>query len=90
MREALALVAEEGLDKLWANHERLHKDLWTGLTELGLEPFVENPAERLITVNTIKVRSQVSLSRVSVSRLSVSSLSIESPSQVSKSSLSDV
>ena len=55
MREALSLVGEEGLDEMWARHQRMHEQLWAGLTEMGLEPFVENPAERLITVNTIKV-----------------------------------
>ncbi|BDA46134.1 Serine-pyruvate aminotransferase, mitochondrial [Coccomyxa sp. Obi] len=55
MREALALVGEEGLDAMWARHQREHEHLWAGLSEMGLEPFVENPDERLITVNTIKV-----------------------------------
>ena len=60
MREALALVAEEGLEASWARHKQLHLDLWDGLGKLGLEPFVENPEERLVTVNTIKVgRGQI-------------------------------
>eukprot|EP00887_Chlorella_sp_A99_P003976 scaffold11.g3976.t1 len=55
MREALAIVAEEGLDNMWARHLACHKQLWEGLTALGLEPFVEKPEDRLVTVNTIKV-----------------------------------
>ena len=55
MREALANVAEEGLDAMWARHEAVHKQLWAGLTAMGLEPFVKNPADRLVTVNTIRV-----------------------------------
>lgn len=55
MREALAIVAEEGLPAAWARHQAAHEQLWAGLTELGLEPFVADPAERVITVNTIKV-----------------------------------
>jgi alanine-glyoxylate transaminase / serine-glyoxylate transaminase / serine-pyruvate transaminase len=55
MREALALVAEEGLEAMWARHEAVHKQLWEGLSAMGLEPFVEDPADRLCTVNTIKV-----------------------------------
>ena len=55
MREALALVGEEGLEPMWARHQKLHEDLWKGLGELGLEPFVQNPDDRLCTVNTIKV-----------------------------------
>ena len=31
--------------------------LWEGLSALGLKPFVEKPEDRLVTVNTIKVRS---------------------------------
>ena len=56
MREALVVVGEEGLDHMWARHLAMHKQLWEGLAEMGLEPFVENPAERLVTVNTIKAR----------------------------------
>ena len=56
MREALALVGEEGLENMWKRHQRLHEDLWKGLGELGLEPFVKDPKDRLATVNTVKVR----------------------------------
>lgn len=49
-----AQVAEEGMEAMWARHLEAHQQLWKGLTEMGLEPFVENPADRLVTVNTIK------------------------------------
>ena len=55
MREALQIVGEVGLENMWARHKRLHEDMWAGLQQLGLEPFVEDPADRLVTVNTIKV-----------------------------------
>lgn len=55
MREALAIVADESLPKMWSRHRACHDQLWEGLTEMGLEPFVENEDERLVTVNTIKV-----------------------------------
>ncbi len=55
MREALAIVAEEGLPSMWARHEACHHQLWEGLSTLGLEPFVANPEDRLVTINTIKV-----------------------------------
>ena len=58
MREALAVIGEDGLENLWERHARLHKELWAGLKEMGLEPFVEDSAERLVTVNCIKVRPQ--------------------------------
>ena len=57
VREALAIAHEEGLAPLWARHHRVHGELWEGLTALGLQPFVEDPANRLATVNTIKVRA---------------------------------
>ena len=56
MREALAVVTGEGLPAMWERHARVQKHLWEGLSSMGLEPFVENPDERLLTVNTIKVR----------------------------------
>lgn len=43
------------MEETWARHEKMHKQLWEGLTKLGLEPFVEDPKDRLVTVNTIKV-----------------------------------
>ena len=55
MREALAITTRQGLQKLWADHRACHVQLWEGLSELGLEPYVQNPDERLVTVNTIKV-----------------------------------
>mmetsp|Transcript_16947 Transcript_16947/g.44367 ORF Transcript_16947/g.44367 Transcript_16947/m.44367 type:complete len:421 (-) Transcript_16947:787-2049(-) len=55
MREAMALVAEEGLENMWRRHNEMHHQLWDGLKSLGLESFVENDADRLCTVNTIKV-----------------------------------
>lgn len=55
MREALAVVAEEGLEPMWARHQEVNAILWEGLREIGLQPFVEKEDDRLITVNTIKV-----------------------------------
>ena len=45
-------------EPLWERHSRLCKKLWDGLTALGLEPFVEKPEDRLVTVNTVKVAAQ--------------------------------
>jgi hypothetical protein len=55
LREALAIVGERGLVALWKKHQEMHDRLWAGLKSLGLEPYVENPDDRLVTVNTIKV-----------------------------------
>ncbi len=56
MREALAIVNEEGLEPMWARHVARHEQLWEGLRSMGLQPYVEKAEDRLITVNTIKVR----------------------------------
>jgi len=37
-------------------HNEMHHLLWDGLKSLGLKSFVEKDEDRLITVNTIKVR----------------------------------
>merc|ERR1711872_47789 len=55
LREGLALVAEEGLENCWRRHRLAADHLQTGVRELGLEMFVEDPKSRLPTVNTIKV-----------------------------------
>ncbi|WP_186488908.1 pyridoxal-phosphate-dependent aminotransferase family protein [Synechococcus sp. BIOS-U3-1] len=54
MREALRLLAEEGLDNAWARHRRNAEALWTGLESLGLEMHV--PEElRLPTLTTVRI-----------------------------------
>lgn len=37
-------------------HNDMHHQLWDGLKSLGLSSMVEKDEDRLITVNTIKVR----------------------------------
>ena len=59
MREALAIVAEQGLDAMWKRHTEMGKYLWAGLNEIGLEAYVQDPADRLITVNTIRVPKDI-------------------------------
>ena len=54
MREALRLLAEEGLDNAWARHRRNAERLWQGVERLGLELHV--PAElRLPTLTTVRI-----------------------------------
>ena len=60
MREALAILAEEGLQECWQRHEGLHHMMWEGLNRLGLKSFIENDSERLVSVNTIAVRQMPS------------------------------
>jgi alanine-glyoxylate transaminase/serine-glyoxylate transaminase/serine-pyruvate transaminase len=55
MREALRAVLEEGLETRWERHGRNQQALIAGLEAMGLEPFVKNPADRLVTVTAINI-----------------------------------
>ncbi|MCL6481774.1 MAG: alanine--glyoxylate aminotransferase family protein [Firmicutes bacterium] len=59
LREALRLVVEEGLSARWERHRQNQQALLAGIEAMGLEPFVETPAERMITVTAIKVPAGV-------------------------------
>jgi len=55
MREALRAVVEEGLRARWERHRTNQQALVAGLEAMGLELFVSNPADRLVTVTAVKV-----------------------------------
>lgn len=52
LREALRIAHEEGLETRWARHRASAAQLWAGLEEMGLRPFVplEHRAPTLATV----------------------------------------
>jgi alanine-glyoxylate transaminase/serine-glyoxylate transaminase/serine-pyruvate transaminase len=54
VREALAVVEEEGLDARWSRHRRNHVALAAGLEALGLSLLPPAP-ERLWTLNAVRV-----------------------------------
>jgi alanine-glyoxylate transaminase/serine-glyoxylate transaminase/serine-pyruvate transaminase len=54
MREALRLLAEEGLENAWARHQRNAEALWTGLENLGLSMLVPED-RRLPTLTTVRI-----------------------------------
>lgn len=54
MREALRLLAEEGLEHAWARHRSNAERLWNGLERLGLELHVPEPL-RLPTLTTVRI-----------------------------------
>ena len=54
MREALRLLAEEGLEVAWARHRSNAERLWAGLERLGLELHVSEPL-RLATLTTVRI-----------------------------------
>ena len=59
LREALRIVLEETLEERWERHSHNQQALIAGLTAMGLELFVANPADRLITVTGVTVPSGV-------------------------------
>ncbi len=58
MREALRLLAEEGLDNAWLRHRRNAEALWQGLESLGLELHVPEDL-RLPTLTTVRIPDDV-------------------------------
>jgi alanine-glyoxylate transaminase/serine-glyoxylate transaminase/serine-pyruvate transaminase len=54
MREALRLLAEEGLENAWARHRANAERLWAGLERLGLELHAPEPL-RLPTLTTVRI-----------------------------------
>lgn len=55
MREALRIVLEEGLEARWERHQQNQRALVAGIEAIGLELFVSNSADRLITVTAVKI-----------------------------------
>ncbi len=64
LREAMRIVLEEGLEARWERHRQNQQALLAGLEAMGIEPFVQNPAERMITVTGIKVPAGVDDAKV--------------------------
>jgi len=65
LREALFLVAEEGLDECWARHQNTAEYLWSGLSDLGLACLVERDI-RLASLTTVRVPDGVDAKEVTV------------------------
>jgi len=60
MREALRLVLEEGLEARWERHSQCQQMLTAGLEAMGLELYVKNAADRLITVTAVNIPAGIS------------------------------
>lgn len=52
--EGLRLIAEEGLEQVWARHRQCAEMLWEGLQALDLTMVVPEPY-RMITVTTVRI-----------------------------------
>ena len=55
LREALRIVLEEGLEARWERHVHNQQALIAGIEAMNLELFVQNPADRLVTVTGVKI-----------------------------------
>jgi len=64
LREALRVVLEEGLEARWERHLHNQQALISGLEAMGLELFVQNPADRLATVTSVKIPAALDDMRV--------------------------
>lgn len=64
LREALAVVCKEGLQQTIARHKNASDDLKLGISELGLELYVKNPAYRLPTITSVKLPKEVDWKRI--------------------------
>nr|CAD7408571.1 unnamed protein product [Timema cristinae] len=61
LREGLAIIAEEGLERCTARHSACAKRLHNGLRGLGLELFVEKEDARLPTITTVRIPANLDL-----------------------------
>jgi alanine-glyoxylate transaminase / serine-glyoxylate transaminase / serine-pyruvate transaminase len=64
LREAMRIVMEEGLQARWDRHRVNQLALVAGVEAMGLQMFVENPKDRLVTVTAVKIPSGVDDAKV--------------------------
>jgi alanine-glyoxylate transaminase/serine-glyoxylate transaminase/serine-pyruvate transaminase len=64
LREGLAMVAEEGREARWERHQKNHQAFVKGIEAMGLSMHVEDPANRLWTLNTPRVPEGVDDAKV--------------------------
>src|SRR5271165_6899332 len=64
MREGLALIDEESLDKRWGRHHQAHLEFVKKIEKLGLKMHVPNPADRIWNLNTPEVPAGVDDAKV--------------------------
>jgi alanine-glyoxylate transaminase/serine-glyoxylate transaminase/serine-pyruvate transaminase len=63
LREALLVVAEEGIENRWERHRRCHKSLVNGIEAMGLSMHVPGP-HRIATLNTVCVPAGVDEAKI--------------------------
>jgi alanine-glyoxylate transaminase/serine-glyoxylate transaminase/serine-pyruvate transaminase len=64
LREAMCILLEEGLQARWERHRVNQLALVAGVEALGLQMFVENPKDRLVTVTAVKIPAGIDDAKV--------------------------
>jgi len=63
LREALLVIADEGIENRWERHRRCHKSFVKGVEAMGLSMHVPEP-HRIATLNTVRVPQGVDEAKV--------------------------
>jgi len=69
LREALRLIYEEGLEARFQRHRLNHLALMAGMQAMGLEPFVADEAQRLWSLNAVRIPDGIEEAKVRVQLL---------------------
>jgi alanine-glyoxylate transaminase / serine-glyoxylate transaminase / serine-pyruvate transaminase len=64
LREAMRIVLDEGLEARWERHRVNQLALVAGVEAMGLEMFVANPKDRLVTVTAVKIPAGIDDAKV--------------------------
>lgn len=64
LREALSIVCGEGLGKIVERHRKCAEELRIGLSELGMELYVNSPANRLPTITSVKLPKEIDWKKI--------------------------
>jgi alanine-glyoxylate transaminase / serine-glyoxylate transaminase / serine-pyruvate transaminase len=64
LREAMRIVVAEGLEARWERHRVNQLALTAGVEAMGLQMFVENPKDRLVTVTAVKIPAGIDDAKV--------------------------
>ena len=59
LREGLALVIEEGVEKRFCRHQKMHADFVARMEASGFKMFIPDDARRIQTINTVSVPAGV-------------------------------
>ena len=60
MHEGLALVMEEGVEKRFCRHQKMHADFVSRIEAAGFKMFIGDDRQRIPTINTVRVPEGVS------------------------------